>query len=319
MELRQLEYLVTVAEEQNFTRAAQKLLVSQPGISAQVRRLERELGQELLDRSGRSVRLTAVGEAVLPAARAALDAVDGIRLAVSDITGLLRGRASLGTVSSPNLDLSAILADFHHRHPLVDISLSAGTTDELAGQVRSGQLDLAVLSIGAVVPAGLAVQVVDDQPIVAAVSHDHELARLRQRRRRTGPLPVRELHGLPLISLPAGTGLRARLDEACAAAGFRSVIAFEASSPEILADLAARGLGVALLPGAFAEFRADRLTVIRLGPPELRGRLVLAWRAGSQGSPAGRALVKLARGYLRPGSDALRPAPEVRDGDAELR
>jgi DNA-binding transcriptional LysR family regulator len=319
MELRQLEYLVTVAEEQSFTRAAEKLLVSQPGISAQIRRLERELGQELLDRSGRSVRLTAVGEAVLPAARAALDAVDGIQLAVSELTGLLRGRASLGVVTSPNLDLAAILAEFHHRHPLVDISLSAGTTDELASLVRSGQLDLAVLSIGAVVPDGLAIQVIDDQPIVAAVSHDHELALMRRGQRRTGPLPVRELQGLPLISLPAGTGLRSRLDEACAAAGFRPVIAFEASSPEVLADLAARGLGVALLPGVFAEFRADRLTVIRLGPPGLRGRLVLAWRANGPGSPAGRALVRLTRDFVRPGSDALTAAPQVGDGDAEFR
>jgi DNA-binding transcriptional LysR family regulator len=71
MELRQLEYFVTVAEEANFTRAAAKLQVAQPGVSAQIRRLERDLGQELLDRSGRSVRLTEVGAAVLPYARAA--------------------------------------------------------------------------------------------------------------------------------------------------------------------------------------------------------------------------------------------------------
>ncbi len=86
MELRQLEYLAAVARERNFTRAAEQLLVSQPGISAQIRRLERELGQQLLDRSGRAVRLTAAGEAVLPLASAALDAVDGIRAAVSELT-----------------------------------------------------------------------------------------------------------------------------------------------------------------------------------------------------------------------------------------
>src|SRR3954467_2389851 len=100
MELRQLEYFVTVVEEAGFTRAAERVHVAQPGVSAQIRRLERELGQELLDRSGRSVRLTEVGAAVLPYARAALAAVDGVRLAVDELTGLLRGQVAIGTVTS---------------------------------------------------------------------------------------------------------------------------------------------------------------------------------------------------------------------------
>jgi len=100
MELRQLEYLVTVADEGGFTRAATALHVAQPGVSAQIRQLERELGQPLFDRSARTVRLTEAGEAVLPYARAALDAVAGARLAVQELTGLLRGRVAIGTVTS---------------------------------------------------------------------------------------------------------------------------------------------------------------------------------------------------------------------------
>ena len=177
MELRQLEYLAAVARERNFTRAAEQLLVSQPGISAQIRRLERELGQQLLDRSGRAVRLTAAGEAVLPLASAALDAVDGIRAAVSELTGLLRGRAALGTVTSPNVDLPAILADFHHRHPQVEIALSEENTADLLDGIRDGRLDGAIMSIGEVAPPGLQLQVIVDQALVAAVGLDHELAR----------------------------------------------------------------------------------------------------------------------------------------------
>src|SRR5258708_19333176 len=152
MELRQLEYLVAVTDEANFTRAAERLLVSQPGISAQVRRLERELGQELLDRSGRSVRPTAVGEAMLPYARAALAAVDGARLAVSELTGLLRGSASLGTVTSHTLDLPAILPAFHSRPPLVEITLSEAGTDQLIAKLLAGRLDPAINSIGSATP-----------------------------------------------------------------------------------------------------------------------------------------------------------------------
>jgi DNA-binding transcriptional LysR family regulator len=291
MELHQLAYLVAVADEGSFTRAAEKLLVSQPGVSAQVRRLERELGEELLDRSDRTVRPTAVGAAVLPYARAALAAVDGARIAVSELTGLLRGRAAIGTVTSPGVDLAALLAAFHDQHPMVEIALSAGDTDQLAAEVLTGQLDAAILSIGADAPDGLRVQVIVDQPIVAAVGLDHELA-------TRDVIALADLAGQPLISLPRGSGLRARLDEACATAAISPHVAFEASSPEVVADLAAHGLGVAFLPGPFAEFRRDRLAVLQIGAPELRGRLVLAWRASGPPSPAGRALVTQLREQL---------------------
>jgi len=291
MELHQLAYLIAVADEGSFTRAAEKLLVSQPAVSAQIRRLERELGEELLDRSERSVRPTPVGAAVLPHARAALAAVDGARLAVSELTGLLRGRAALGTVTSPNVDLAGLLAAFHDRHPMVEIALSAGDTDELTAELLAGRLDAAIISVGAVPPAGVAAEVIVDQPIVAAVGRQHELA-------GRDAVALAELAGRPLISLPRGTGLRARLDEAAAAAGLRLHVSFEASAPEDVADLAAHGLGVAFLPLPFAEFRSDRLAVLRIDPPQLRGRLVLGWLATGPSSPAGRALVSHLRDAL---------------------
>ena len=99
MELHQLEYFVAVAEEASFTRAASRVHVAQPGVRAQVRRLEPELGQRPLDRSGRSVRLTEVGSAVLPFARAALDAVANARLAADELAGLVRGQVTVGMVS----------------------------------------------------------------------------------------------------------------------------------------------------------------------------------------------------------------------------
>src|SRR6266545_2543169 len=101
MDLRQLEYFVAVAEEANFTRAAARMHVAQPGVSAQIRQLERELGQELFDRSGRTVRLTEVGEAVLPYARAALEAVEiALSEANSDllVADLQAGRLDLALV-----------------------------------------------------------------------------------------------------------------------------------------------------------------------------------------------------------------------------
>jgi DNA-binding transcriptional LysR family regulator len=243
-------------------------------------------------RSGRSVRLTQVGAAVLPHAQAALAAVEGARLAVDELTGLLRGHVAVGTVTSHTVDLPGLLAEFHNDHPAVEITLAEANSDQLLDDLRTGHLDAAIISVGRTTPARIESQLVDDQPIVAAVSHDHELA--------VHPvISLDTLRGQALISLPRGTGLRARLDEACAAAGFAPRIAFEAGDPEFLAQLAGRGLGVAILPGAFAEARSEQLRTITINPPELRGRLVFAWRADGPNSPAARALVSRARGMLR--------------------
>src|ERR1700728_2194821 len=121
MELRQLEYFVAVVEEANFTRAAERLHVAQPGVSARIRQLERELGAPLLDRSARAVRLTEAGAAVLPHARAALHAAASARVAVDELAGLLRGHISVGAVAAGGpINLADRLADFHRDHPGVE-------------------------------------------------------------------------------------------------------------------------------------------------------------------------------------------------------
>lgn len=180
MELRQLEYFVAVVEEANFTRAAARVHVAQPGVSAQIRRLERELGQELLDRSGRSVRMTAAGAAVLPYARAALAAVAGARLAVDELTGLMRGHLTIGTVtsiSSEDLDLPELLSGFHDDHPAVEITLAVGNSDDLVHALQAGQFDLAFVGLGtAPAPLGIGTHTVTSEGLVAVVSHTDPLA-----------------------------------------------------------------------------------------------------------------------------------------------
>src|SRR5258708_38261492 len=98
MELRQLEYFVAVAEEQNFTRAAERVHISQSGVSAQIRQLERELGAELFDRSARTATLTAAGKAALEHARATLAAAGAHGHAVGQVTDRIRGRRPVGMV-----------------------------------------------------------------------------------------------------------------------------------------------------------------------------------------------------------------------------
>src|ERR1700722_11677756 len=173
MELRQLEYFVAVAEEANFTRAAQRVHISQSGISAQVRQLERDLGQTLLDRSGRTVRLTEVGAAVLPYAQAALDAVAHARLTVDQLAGLVRGHVTVGMVSGCALTVvPELLSEFHNLYPGVDIALTEADSDHLVERLRSGGADIAPIdSAGDALP-GLQAALVADDALVAAVRPD---------------------------------------------------------------------------------------------------------------------------------------------------
>jgi len=296
MELRRLEYFVAVAEEANFTRAAERIHVAQPAVSAQIQRLERELGQPLLDRSRRTVRLTAAGEAALPYARAALAAVADIHVAVEELTQLVRGTVTIGAVTSHSVDLPSLLADFHADHPNVEITLSTDSSDALIDKVQSGRLDAAIVSVGpGDRPEGLDVEVVTDEAIQAVVSPSDELAS-----RKT--IRLRDLANRQLIALPVGAGIRHQFDAACAHAGITPQIAFEASTPLALADLAERGLGVAIVPASVPRDR-DGLHALAI-VPELRGRLVLAWRSGGPMSPAARVLVEKARRLLRVGAGA---------------
>jgi DNA-binding transcriptional LysR family regulator len=290
MELHQLEYFVAVVEEGGFTRAAARLRVAQPGVSAQVRKLERELGLALLDRTTRSVRITAAGEAVLPYARAALAAVEGARQVTDELAGLTRGRVAVGTVTSHTVDLATILADFHARWPDVEITLVEDASERLVAAVREGRLDAAIVAYAAP-PEDLGVHVVTDEAIDAAVWTGHELA-------GRDTVPLADLRDRALVCLPRGGGIRAILDAACAEAGFEPRVAFEAGSPAVLEQLAARRLGIAILPESIARHR-EHLHPLRIVDPELRGRLGLAWRRNGPTSPAAAAWLKHARTYLQ--------------------
>ncbi len=292
MELHQLEYFVAVAEEASFTRAAARVHVAQPGVSAQVRRLEAELGQQLLDRSGRSVRLTEVGAAVLPYARAALHAVTNARLAVDQLTGLVRGQVTVGMVSGCSVQvLPDLLADFHGRYPGVSITLTEDASDRLIELLRDGRLDLALIGSAGGGTPGLETAVVADEALVAAVGADDPRA-------ASDSVAVAGLRDQPLVSLPRGTGVRGALDAACADAGFTPRIVLEASALPMVARLAAMGLGMAILPASTPRSLDLKLHVLPIRRPQIRSRLELAWNPVTASSPAAQVLVGHARAFI---------------------
>jgi DNA-binding transcriptional LysR family regulator len=309
MELRQLEYFVAVVEEASFTKAAARVHVAQPGVSAQVRRLERELGQELLDRSGRSVVPTGAGRAVLPYARGALAAVDGARLAVDELAGLVRGHVAVGMVTAcASVDLTDLLANFHHDHPGVEISLSEDNSDRLVLDVLEGRLDLAWVGVAGPPTAGLSAHLIVEEPVVAAVERTDPLA-------ARNTVTLTHLRERALVCLPVGTGVRSCVDDGFATAGFEPRIAFEASDPNVVARLATQGLGVAMLPESVARANSALLHTLTVSRPRLRSRLELVWRTEGPRGPAARELIAHARRSLtwegRPvgSTDDLSPVP----------
>jgi len=289
MDLHRLEYFVAVVDTGSFTSAAARVHISQSGVSAQVRELERELGQTLLDRSGKRVRLTDAGAAVLPHARAALASAAGVRQVADDLAGLVQGHVSVGMITACSfVALFDQLEDFHRSSPGIDITLTEDTSDQLVGSVLAGQIDLALVGIGGPTPGGLESVEIADEALVAAVPTDDPLAG-----RET--VALRGLQERTLVCLPRGTGVRTAFDDACAAAGIQPRVALEASAPNVVAGLAARGLGVAILSETMAEMEGARLRGLTITQPRLRSRLELVWKAGALASPAAVALIAHAR------------------------
>jgi DNA-binding transcriptional LysR family regulator len=296
MELRQLEYFIAVAEEANFTRAAERVHISQSGVSAQIRQLEHDLGATLIDRSGRSASLTAAGAAALDHARAVLASVDAVRKAVDDVNGLIRGRLVIGMVTACTVTpLFEALAAFHLAHPGVEITLIEDNSDRLVERVRSGAADLALIGASGIAPLGLDALPIVSERLVAAVPPGHPLA---GRARAT----LDEISAYPIVSMPKGTGVRTVFDQGCAAKGIRPDIALQASAPGAVADLAIRGLGIAILSESMVAGHDGRLKALAIDDIETPAVLALIWTTTK--SPALRELLRHSRrafAYPRPG------------------
>ena len=291
MDLRQLEYLVAVAEEANFTRAAERVHVSQSGVSSQVRRLEEELGAALFDRSERVVRLTAAGTAALEPARRALAEAAAVRRAVDEVNGLVRGRLSLGMLHGcaigPWLDA---VAGFGRRHPGVELVLREADSAELVAGVTSGGLDAALVAVAGAVPPDLSSLVLVSEPPVAVVGPDRELS---------DPVTLRRLAGERLISLPPGTGIRTAFLTACSRRGIEPTIGLVASSPEAVGRLAGQGLGVGILSASSIGGEQDGLRPVTIDGADVPAIVAVVWRADGA-EPAVTAFVDGLAGQLSP-------------------
>ena len=270
MELQQLRYVLAVAEERNFTRAAERCFVVQSALSHQIKSLERELGMDLFARTSRRVELTPAGAAFLPAARAALDAADRAIADAAAASGQIRGTLTIGLIPTVTaLDIPAAMGAFHRAHPAVQIRLRQGDSHEFMTAIAQGGMDMAVLGLTeADVPRLVATRVLDRERLVAVLGVGHRLAGRRR-------LRLQDLAEDAFVDFPAGSPGRAQSDVAFTAAGVPRRVAFEVASTDLMLELVRNDLAVALLAPAVVPDGQDLIKVpVADGPTRIE---YLAW------------------------------------------
>lgn len=283
MDVRQLRYFEAVARHRHFTRAADELQIAQSALSHQVRGLERELGIELLQRTTRSVQLTEAGDLVVTRARAVISEMAALRGEIDELRGLLRGHVTVGAhLFGGELDIPAILSHFTTRFPDIEITLREGTARRMVEMLADGSLDV-TFALEVEPPSDLERLDLSSEELAAAMSPRHALA-------GEGPLPITALEGQPLIAFHRGSSTRDVVDGALSDAGVSPRIALESNDFALVRSLAARGVGIALLPRSFLEQPGPTILVRSLSPP-LRMSVALWWRRGRRLSPAAHAFV----------------------------
>ena len=258
MEMRQLQYFVSVAEEQHFTRAAERLMISQSGLSAAIRALERELQAALFVRTTRRVTLTEAGRALLVEAERILAQASAAREAVAAVQGVLRGTLRLGAEQCvPGVHVAGLLAAFRRRYPQVEIRLRQSGSAALAAEVAAGRLDMAFAYRTQADGEQLRSVPLTSEPMTVLCHPDHDLAKAG-----TAPAP-QDLDGEVFVDFHPDCGPRRITDAAFAALGIQRPVALEVNDVHSLLDLVDEGLGIAVVPRHF-EFKRPGLTALPL-------------------------------------------------------
>jgi LysR family transcriptional regulator, transcription activator of glutamate synthase operon len=290
MDLRQLRYLVALAEEGSFTRAAESVHIAQPAVSQQIRRLEEELGIALVERTTRRVALTDAGELLVVRARRILAELEAAETELQSLSGMYAGHVTIGAMHTMGpVDLSLALALFSERHPNVHFTVREQSSEEMAEMLRVDELDLAFLSVTERIESrGLGLHQLVSEELVVLLPRSHRLGKRKQVR-------MAELADEPFISFRAGARLRELLFAAGRQAHFEPRVTLESNESQRVRRLVSRGLGVAILPRSDAEVPGADVAVAKLSEPTLRRDITLAWREGRRHAPAAAEFLDLAR------------------------
>jgi LysR family hydrogen peroxide-inducible transcriptional activator len=277
MNLRDLRYLVAVADHKHFGRAAEASFVSQPTLSTQIKKFEEELGVSLIERNPRNVMLTEVGEAVVARARVVLREADEIRNIARRAMDPESGTIKLGIFPTlgPYL-LPHVVSHIVARFPKLELMLFEEKTGVILKKLHDGELDAGILALP-VHDDSLHVEFLFEEPFVLAVPRTHALAKARK-------IKLADLANERLLLLDDGHCLRDQALEVCQLAGAGERAGFRATSLETLRHMVSANVGITLLPTLAVHPPAPDNPGISLVPfadPPPHRRIAIVWRRTS--------------------------------------
>jgi LysR family transcriptional regulator, hydrogen peroxide-inducible genes activator len=275
LSLRALGYLAALAETRHFGKAAERCFVSQPTLSAQLKKLEDQLGVQLVER-GQQVRLTDIGERVVERALRVLDEAREIEELARNFQDPLAGDVRIGLIPTvgPYL-LPHIAGPLHERFPRLKLLLLEYQTHALIELLKSGEIDVGILALP-IPPERLVTRTLYVESFQVALPASHGLARRKR-------VSLEDLDGETLLLLEEGHCLRDQALEACRLARIREAPDFRATSLETLRQMVAAGVGITLMPTLAVDphgSRAPALAMRRFEPPEPSRTIAAAWRPG---------------------------------------
>ncbi|SFW57238.1 DNA-binding transcriptional regulator OxyR [Luteibacter sp. UNCMF366Tsu5.1] len=291
MNLRDLSYLVALAEYRHFGRAAEASFVSQPTLSTQIRKLEDELGVALVERTPRKVLLTETGREIARRARAVLSQVDEIKSIAQRTRDPESGTIRLGIFPTlgPYL-LPHVIPRLRERFPRLELLLREEKTEQVLHMLREGTLDAGILALP-VHDDSLHTEFLFEEPFVLAVPSGHELAGRRS-------LHMDDLSQQNLLLLEDGHCLRDQALEVCHLAGAGERTGFRATSLETLRQMVSANVGITLLPALAVKppiAQSPNVALIEFEAPAPSRRIAMLWRKSSAMTPFFEALAAVIR------------------------
>jgi LysR family hydrogen peroxide-inducible transcriptional activator len=311
--LRQLRYLVAVADTLHFGKAAEATHVSQPSLSAQIQQLEEALGTQLLERTKRRVLLTPAGIEVAARARRILGEIRDLSDSVRGITKPLSGELRLGVIPTlgPYL-LPRVLPHLRSAYPELRLYLREDQTERLCERLRSGDLDVLLLALPMGEPA-FDCDPLFDEPFVMAMPAGHPLTERKW-------VTVQDLSGERLLLLEDGHCLRDQMLAVCGLAGQQDRESFAATSLDTLREMVASRIGITLLPALSVTGASTPGLSVEIRPfetPAPSRRIGLVWRREAAREGEFRVLGQFLREHLPAGAEPVAEAALDREEAAE--
>jgi LysR family hydrogen peroxide-inducible transcriptional activator len=277
MNLRALQYLVKLADLRHFSKAAEACFVSQPTLSTQIRKLEEELGVQLVERSPRQVMLTQAGEDIAGRARLVLNDVDQIREVARRCANPAKGTLRLGLFPTlaPYL-LPHVVPQLRNEFPQLKLQLVEEKSEDIVNMLNQGSLDAALLALP-VSEESLEIEVLFEEPFLLALPVHHPLSSRDEIR-------MDDLEGTELLLLEEGHCLREHALEVCALAGARERFDFHATSMETLRQMVAAEVGITLMPMLSVKppiAQTENMILRPFSSPAPSRTIALVWRGNS--------------------------------------